>query len=106
MLCLHLLFFNDTVFAATMGGGVIMSTDTGASWTSANSGILTFSIYSIILKDNLLFAGTEDNGVFIFSNSGASWTAFNTCLPLFISIRSLDTDGRNIYACSISSTSS
>ena len=91
-------FLNDTVFAATRGGGVLMSTDTGASWTGVNSGITTWSVLAIVAKGNLLFAGTENEGIFKSSNSGASWTPVDSGLLMPIDIRCLETDGVNLYA--------
>ena len=89
---------NDTVFAATRGGGVVMSTDTGVSWTSTNTGITTLSVLAIIAKGNLLFAGTENDGIFKSSNSGITWTPVDSGLLMPMDIRCLETDGMNIYA--------
>jgi hypothetical protein len=93
-------FLTDTVFAATMGGGVIMSTNNGTSWTTVNTGITTSSVLAIVKKGNLLFAGTNGNGAFVSSNSGANWSSLNTSPS---TVRCLETDGTNIYAGTIGS---
>lgn len=88
-------FLTDTIYAATMGGGVIMSTNNGSSWTTVNTGITTNLVYSIVKKGNLLFAGTDGNGAFVSSNAGANWTFLNSAPS---TVRCLETDGTNIYA--------
>lgn len=93
-----LAFRGDTVFAATIGGGVIKSEDNGGTWSSANSGIPTLSVYSLIAKGNLLFAGTVGEGVFASSNGGLSWIPVNNGFPLTTAVRCLETDGTRIYA--------
>ncbi len=90
-----LVFLSDTVYAATMGGGVIMSTNNGSTWSAVNSGITNTSVRSIAKKGTLLFAGTIGSGVFVSANSGASWSQLITSPT---TIRSLETDGNNIYA--------
>jgi hypothetical protein len=87
-------FLSDTVFAATLGGGILRSIDNGLSWTAVNTGISTLT-YSIIKKGGFLFAGTDGSGLFMSSNSGASWTPLNTSPS---TVRCLETDGINIYA--------
>ncbi len=91
-------FLTDTVYAAAMKRGVLMSPDNGLTWTPLNSGLNSDSVYSIVAKGNLLFAGTVTHGVFISSNSGLSWSAVNTGLPSQVHIRCLETDGTNLYA--------
>ncbi|MCX6291582.1 MAG: T9SS type A sorting domain-containing protein [Bacteroidetes bacterium] len=91
-------FLNDTTFAASMGNGVLMSVNNGATWIPRNAGLGNDSVYCIVTKGNLLFAGTIQGGIFMSSNSGVNWSAVNTNLPLPIVIRSLDTDGTNLYA--------
>lgn len=90
---------NDTLFAGTDGGGVFRSTDNGLTWNSINSGLFNTTVLSLVVKDSLLFAGTVDNGIFVSYNSGTNWyLTINTGLPVPIAVRSLETDGINLYA--------
>lgn len=93
-----LAFSGDTVFAASIGGGIIKSEDNGGTWSSANSGIPTLSVYSLIAKGNSLFAGTVGEGVFTSSNGGLTWIPVNNGFPLTTAVRYLETDGTKIYA--------
>jgi ligand-binding sensor domain-containing protein len=89
---------NDTIYAATNGGGVLMSADNGLNWTSLNAGLPSNNILTIIEKGPYLFAGTDSNGVYMSSNSGATWTSTNVGLTPFKKIYCLETDGNNIFA--------
>jgi len=91
-------FLGDTAFAATLGGGILMSPDNGLTWTQMNNGITTDSIYSIVTKGHQLFAGTHGKGVFVSSNSGINWTNVSNGLQLQTNINCLKTDGTNLYA--------
>lgn len=66
----------STIFAAT-SGGVFVSTNGGASWTSANAGLSGFDVRGIALSpgfatDSTLFAATSA-GLFVSNNAGNSW---------------------------------
>ena len=68
------------LFAGTNGLGVFLSTDGGASWKAANTGLPAFTIYSIRVSGPNIFAvGVDD--VFRSTNLGASWTRVNGELP-------------------------
>jgi len=66
------------LFTGTMGG-VFRSTDEGASWTAANSGLPGNPVNALAVKGTSLFAGT-DNGPFRSTDNGASWTAVSAGL--------------------------
>lgn len=91
-------FLNDTVFAATNGGGVLMSADNGLTWAAVNTGLTDTTVLSLVTKGNLLFAGTANKGIFVSANSGASWLPANTGISTQTAIRTLETDGTNLYA--------
>ena len=69
---------DSNLFAGTLGG-VFHSSDSGKSWNSANSGLVSIYVNSLDVKSNNLFAGT-DSGVFISTNNGISWRAVNSGL--------------------------
>jgi hypothetical protein len=87
----------SNIFAGTYGG-VFLSTDNGASWTSANSGIPGgASVNAFAFSGSNIFAGTGSNGVFLSTDNGSSWTAVNTGLTN-TSFRALAVSGDNIFA--------
>jgi len=74
------LFVNGTtIFAGTGSNGVYKSTDNGANWISADSGITTKSAYAFALRDTILYVGTR-NGVFQSINNGLNWIGNNNNL--------------------------
>ena len=53
------------IFAATAGGGVLMSTDSGETWKSVNRGLDDPFVLSLAMSQTgKVFAGTAGNGVF------------------------------------------
>jgi hypothetical protein len=54
----------NTLYAGTSGGGVFKSTDGGANWSAANSGLTNLSIYSLAINPTMLYAGTWYGGAF------------------------------------------
>jgi len=72
----------STAYAAT-NAGVGKSIDSGATWTTVNTGLVNRDVYSVTVdavNPNLIYAGTWGGGVFKSTNAGASWTAVNTGL--------------------------
>ncbi|MFZ1082005.1 MAG: T9SS type A sorting domain-containing protein [Candidatus Kryptoniota bacterium] len=75
----------SNLFAGSFDGdGVFVSTNNGASWTVADSGLTNTNVYSLAVSfdtpsDTNLFAGTN-GGVFLSTNNGTSWTPVNTGL--------------------------
>lgn len=72
-----------TLFAGVMAGGVYKSSDGGATWVPAKSGIDQVSINSLAISpavaaDNTIFAGSLSNGVFKTTNGGGSWSAVSS----------------------------
>jgi hypothetical protein len=54
------------------------STDNGATWSEANSGLSCNAIHSLIVTDSdEIFAGTFGSGVVKSSDHGSSWTQLN-----------------------------
>jgi len=83
------------VFAGTgYRGGVYHSTDNGASWREANSGLTDSTVNAFAVWGTNLFAGTE-RGVFLSTDNGTNWTAAG--LPNTI-VRSLTVFGTNLFA--------
>jgi len=85
----HLLAIPNAIggtnlFASTRGGslspdsvgGVFLSTNNGASWTSVNTGITRRYILSLAASETTLFLGTlgARHGLYRSSNKGTTWT--------------------------------
>ena len=61
------------LFAGTFGG-VFLSTNSGAIWTAANTGLTDTVVHALLVSGTDLWAGTNV-GVFRSTNNGTSWTA-------------------------------
>src|SRR5438445_13444707 len=71
-----------SIYAAT-NNGVFKSTDGGASWTPASTGLEGIPVFSLAIDSvshATLYAGTSGSRVFKSTNSGQSWTADSTVL--------------------------
>jgi hypothetical protein len=77
ILCLAVSGSN--IFAGTGEDGVYHSTDNGAHWTAANTGLTDTTVNALVVSGTNLFAGTN-GGVFLSTNNGTSWTAVNGSL--------------------------
>lgn len=66
---------NSTVYAATGGGGVFKSEDSGFTWVAVNRGMSNQDVLCLILDaaGTNLYAGTS-GGVFQSQDGGAVWT--------------------------------
>jgi len=88
---------SSTIFAGTLTAGIFLSTDNGATWSAANSGITNTNILSLITNGTTIFAGTSGGGVFVSTNNGTSWIAANNGLTN-LTIRSMAINGTSIFA--------
>jgi len=74
------LAINDSIiFAGTDSNGIILSTDSGISWSAINSGINNFTIHALAFISSAIFAGT-DAWVFRSTDNGSTWTSLNPLL--------------------------
>jgi photosystem II stability/assembly factor-like uncharacterized protein len=93
-----LVFSGTDLFAGLSNwGGVRRSTDNGATWTLASSGLTQPWIQALIAKDGSLFAGTAHSGVFRSTNNGLLWTEMNAGL-MNRDVSSLAAAGPNLFA--------
>ncbi len=69
----------STLYAGNIGGGVFKSTDGGASWARASSGMTDLAVRAIAINPqntSTLYAATDQGGgLFESTNGGASWTS-------------------------------
>jgi hypothetical protein len=84
------------LFAATGGGGVLLSTDNGTSWTQASTGLTNNAVHTLAVSGTNLFAGTE-GGVFLSTDNGTSWTQASTGLTNSV-VYALAVSGTNLFA--------
>jgi ligand-binding sensor domain-containing protein len=85
------------LFAATGGSGIFLSTDNGANWAPADSGLTDLFALCFAASGANLFAGTGTGGIFSSSNNGASWTPVDSGLPKK-PVYSIAVIGTNIFA--------
>ncbi len=73
----------NAIYAVTFPSGIKKSTDDGANWAPANSGITETSgntfVQSVGKNGSYLFAGTQ-SGIYRSNNGGSSWTNVNGTL--------------------------
>lgn len=69
----------SSLFTATLGDGVVRSTDKGAGWKAINTGLNALSIYSISSVGGNAYAATTD-GVYLSEDQGKTWRAVNAGL--------------------------
>ena len=87
----------STVLAGTNGGGVFRSTDNGATWTPANSGLANMYGYAFAISGSNIFLGTGGGGVYLSTDNGASWKAASSGITATY-IASLLVNGSNVFA--------
>lgn len=84
------------IFAATYYG-VLLSTDSGATWVTVNTGLADSNVVALTTSGDALFAGTKTGGVFLSTNDGTSWTSVNPGLT-DKGILSVAATGTNLFA--------
>ncbi len=93
-----LAVLNDSIYAATRTGGVVMTPDNGVNWISSNNGLPTDSTFCILVSGTVMYVGLSGHGVYRSTDSGQNWVSSNIGLPANSSIRSLVDDGIILYA--------
>ena len=92
----------NNLFAGTASGGVYISSDQGTTWTQRNGAFPTMEVFSFAVNGPDLYAGTGGGfgaGVYKSSDLGVTWTDVKpAALNLSSNVRSLTTDGTNIFA--------
>jgi len=92
----------NNVFAGC-NNGVLVSTDSGASWTLFNNGMTNHSIYSLAVSGSNIFAGSyfqynNIGGIYMSSDNGASWNLVKPDSALSGVVSSIVVSGSNIFA--------
>lgn len=73
------------IFAST-GGGILISTDSGVTWS--NKSVANLNVYSIAVNDSIIFAGTS-KGVLLSTDNGTTWiqTGFSKATVYAIALK-------------------
>ncbi|MEW6510112.1 MAG: T9SS type A sorting domain-containing protein [Bacteroidota bacterium] len=82
------------VFAG--GVGVFLSSDSGATWSSVDSGLTNRIAHALLISGENLFAGTE-SGVSLSTNRGTTWTSVSTGLGA-VRVEALIAQGKDLFA--------
>jgi Secretion system C-terminal sorting domain len=105
--CLSFAFSDKYVFAGVQLGGVMLSSDDGTTWQSADTGMPLYSsptmpsgvynsAHSLAFANNYLLAAT-DNGIYSTALSSTGWSSADSGLNAG-SVDQLIFNGTNIYA--------
>ncbi len=73
-----------TVYAGKSGCGVFKTTDSGAHWATASTGLTDLDVTALAVDPatgSVVYAGTQAQGVFKSGDGGATWAAVSTGLP-------------------------
>ncbi|MDX2030729.1 MAG: YCF48-related protein [Blastocatellia bacterium] len=62
----------NSLFAGSNDRGVFLSTDNGNTWASANNGIATAQILTMLVNGTMVYAAAP-NEVYVSDNNGQSW---------------------------------
>jgi photosystem II stability/assembly factor-like uncharacterized protein len=92
----------DKLYAGFYKGGVMVSTDGGATWIISSAGLNPETTVRALVADTIhpevIYAATIDSGVFISTNGGATWNAINNGLINRASVDlALSSDGQHLY---------
>ena len=91
------LALDDTTLIATTLSVVFLSTDDGASWTTANTTTPFDTVLALAVSGPDLIAGTPSHGVFTSTNQGTSWTLANGGLPPGIGVHAFVQSGLVLF---------
>ncbi len=89
-----LIISGNNIIAGTFSG-IYLSSDNGLNWALVASGGTVGTVYSLATSGSIVFAGTSTKGIYRSTNNGSNWNAFGLSGK---TIRSLVTNGNNIYA--------
>jgi photosystem II stability/assembly factor-like uncharacterized protein len=92
----------DKLYAGFRRGGVMVSTDGGATWEVSSAGLnpeTTVRDFEVdTIHPGVIYAATNDSGVYISTNSGATWKAINNGLVTRAGVDlALSSDGQHLY---------
>lgn len=93
-----MLVVGNTLFIATVGGGVYKTNNEGATWIECNTNLIGTYPTSMLTSGDSLFASTSANGVFKTTDQGNSWVKMKSGLPDGTTIYSMAFLGSRLFA--------
>jgi hypothetical protein len=72
----------QVLFAGTYGNGVYSTTNDGASWNAASTGLTSYCVNALTISGDCVLAATI-GGVFRSTNNGTSWSEANAGLAWY-----------------------
>jgi photosystem II stability/assembly factor-like uncharacterized protein len=88
-----------TLYVGTERGGVLQSTDGGASWVAINNGLANTNVLALVIDPtgpSILYAGLQTGGAFKSTDGGKNWIAISWGLPTqFVSVQAFAIDPLN-----------
>lgn len=99
------LVVKDTLFFASTGKGIYISTDKGDSWNTANNGLPSnYDFLDLEIVGNKIYTTAFGLGIYLSNNNGLSWLSVNSGAPSYIysitshdSIIFIGSNGYGIY---------
>src|SRR5262245_35380875 len=87
-----------SVFAGTLGAGVLVSNNEGDSWTALGGGLPSdLQVFALSVSGHAVFAGT-DQGVWRSVDDGKNWSQVNQGLPAGMQVNAILAYGENVFA--------
>jgi len=81
------LRFQDKIYAGTVWGGIVSSTDDGTSWTT--NGITGGFVNSLVEANDSIYAGISSIGIYTTADQGETWSPANNGLPNPLSVEKI-----------------
>jgi len=94
----RLLAHGDKVFAGTVEHGVLVSADSGITWSRSAGGLRDANIRSLATDGRRVFAGSDGGTVWVTEDQGASWRAAGAGLPEHAQVFDLVVSGGEVFA--------
>lgn len=88
---------NGYMFASVQDVGVYRSSDNGANWVSANSGLPVQGYVTDMRATTRGLLATTFEGLFQTTNNGVNWTPVLTQFPVFMSTRAIISSDNQIF---------
>lgn len=88
---------SHVLYAGTANNGVYVSADSGAHWTTANTGLTNLSVSKLLVTATKIYLVTTNGNVFSTLQSNLSWSQNSTGLPSNLVITAVVNAGDSIY---------
>jgi photosystem II stability/assembly factor-like uncharacterized protein len=89
---------NGTALAATLGNGILRTTDFGQSWQTANFGLQSPEVLALSWHTGETVSAATSGGLFRSPNAGRAWRALPTTIEMGFSAVATTPDGEVLAA--------